>query len=63
MVIRVLVLKVWFESRSWVQQARSRIGEVSMVTAEEVNSDCWAHRAQIVKTTTVAVLFFHRNNS
>lgn len=39
MVIRVLVLKVWFESRSWVQQAHSGTGEVSMVTAEEVNSD------------------------
>lgn len=50
MVIKVLLLKVWFETRSWVQEAHSGIGEMPMVIAEQVNSDLLVHRAQVVET-------------
>lgn len=44
MVIKALLLKVWFEIRSWVQKTHSGIGETPMVTAEQVNSDLWVQR-------------------
>lgn len=42
--IKALLLKVWFDIRSWVQKTHGGIREMLMVTAKQVNSDLWVHR-------------------
>lgn len=48
--IKTSLLKLGFETRSWVQEAPSGTGELSMVTAEEVNTDFGMYRAQTVES-------------
>lgn len=47
MVMAALVLRVWWETRPWAQEAHSGTGEMPRVTASEVNSGLWLHRHKL----------------
>ena len=54
MVKAALVLRVWWETRPWVQEAHSGTEEMPRVTASEVNSGLWPHRHKLWRLITVS---------
>ena len=58
MVMAALVLRVWWETRPWVQEAHSGTGEMPRVTASEVNSGLWpqSHNNCQLPSASIATL-------